>query len=211
NWKYYFHPLVTQRSAARPWQAQASVAAYSSRFDMSKRMGQLDLQTTIRFTPVADVRYLMLTLNPRMRVSAVRGPSGPLPFAQWGWVADGVNPDNTVVVDLGTDQRAGVESSIEVTASGKIFDPFWNNWVLVDEDTWFPQLDDPEGSMHQMTVVVPKHMVPVAPGKKVSDEVAGGDRTVRYETVRPQRHSTLYVGPFEKIEGEAEGTRVEVY
>jgi aminopeptidase N len=45
----------------------------------------------------------------------------------------------------------------------------------------------------------------------VSDEVAGGVRTARFRTAKPQRRSTLYIGTFEVIEGEADGTKVEVY
>lgn len=210
--RYFFFPLIRDRSATRRWEPQGRVHSYANRLSMPKRLTSTDLETTIRFTPGAGTRALELTLNPRLKVSAVTRPDGAaLPFAQWAFVGDGVNPDPTVVVDLQTAPPAGQELSITVAGAGPLFDAFGPNWVLADEDNWYAQLDDPEGAEYELVIEVPKIQVPVAPGQKLSDEVVEGVRTVRYRTTRPQKRSTLYVGPFEIIKGEADGTQVEVY
>ncbi len=212
TWKFFFWPIVVARAEALPFEPQGRVSSYASAIDMPKSLAKADFRTTIRFRANAGARVLELTLNPRVQVLSVKGPGGAtLPFAQWAYLVDGVNLDQSVLVDLGSAIAAGQELEIEIAASGSLFDPFRWNWRLVDEDRWYPQLDDPERSDYELTISVPKNQTPVAPGAKLSDEVTDGVRTVHFKTVKPQKRSTLYVGSFERIQGEAAGTKVEVY
>ncbi len=212
SWKFFFWPIVEARAGARAFEPQGRVLSYASKIDMPKTLTKASVKTTIRFRANAGARVLELTLNPRLEVRSVTGPGGAaLPFAQWTYATDGVNPDRSVLVDLGAPTVEGQEIQIEVDAFGSLFDAVARSWHLADEDMWYPQLDDPERSDYELTISVPKSQTPVAPGAKLSDEVADGVRTVHFKTVNPQKRTTLYVGPFEKAQGEAGGTKVEVY
>lgn len=210
--KFYFAPIVHERSAKQTWSPQGRANSYTTRLSMPKRLNSADLETTIRFAAEEGLRGLALALNSRLAVRSVTTADGTsLPFAQWTFATDGVNSDPQLLIDFGTALPTGEEQSLTVTASGKLFAPFGPNWVLVDEDTWFPQLDDPAGAHYELTLEVPAKQVPVAPGERVSDEVADGVRTVCFRTKRAQNRSSVYVGPFALMEGEADGTRLEVY
>jgi hypothetical protein len=211
-WKFFFWPIVQSRAGTRAFEPQGRVSSYTSKIDMPKTLAKASVKTTIRFRANAGARALELELNPRIQVRGVTGPGGAaLPFAQWTYATDGVNADPSVLVDLGAPTVSGQEIEIEVDAFGPLFDAFDGNWLLADEDAWYPQLDDPEQSDHELTIAVPKSLTPVAPGAKLSDEVAGGVRTVHFKSVKPQKRTTLYVGAFELTKGEAAGTKVELY
>lgn len=210
--KHFFWSLVRARSATGGWQPAARVTEYVSDLGMPKKLTTTDLATTLRLTPSAGVRALALTLNPRMEVSAVEGAGGAaLPFTQWGFLGSAPNPDPVLLVDLGTMAAEGQPLEIKVRAAGPMFDAFGSNWVLADEDTWYPQLDDQERHDYELTVHVPKSLVVAAPGKKLQDDVAEGVRTARFRTTRPQKRVSLYLGPFEIVPGQADNTKLEVY
>jgi len=211
-YKYQFWPVTYLHAREPVFEPQGKVSQYTTRLTIGKSLGGVEASTTITFVPSEGVSALRLNLTPRLNVRSATGPDGTaLPFVQWKYRADDpINFDEYVIVATG-ELRPGVPHQIEVTSDGPLFDAFLGANVLVDEDNWYPRVNDPGASMYELFCSIPKNMNAVGAGELVSEEVDGAHRKVHFRTTRPYKRSTFYYGNYETYEATADDTQVTLF
>jgi hypothetical protein len=212
TYKYFFWEVTAINSARPGFKPHGTTAHYYTKLAIGKGMKEVDEETTIVFTPTAGVAALELDLTPRLRVQSITGPAGQsLPFIQWKHIEASPTFDDRVVVQLPEPLEPEIPVELKIVSKGPLFDSFAGAHRLVDEDTWYPQLDDPEGAMFDLDCSVPKNMRAVGAGKVLTDEVVDGKRRYHFSTTQPALWSTFYFGPYDIYEAKAGDTKVELF
>jgi len=211
-YKFFFWEVTAHHSKSPAFKAQGTSADYSTTLSISGGMKNVDEVATMAFTPTEGVSALMLDLTPRLEVQSITGPGGQnLPFVQWKFMSETPNFDERVIVKLDEPLAPGEAVEMTITSKGPLFEAFYGGHRLAEEDTWFPQLDDPEGSMYELRFSVPKNMRAVGAGQLLSDELSEGRRQYHFVTTQPSVHSTFYFGPYDTYEAKAGDTKVELF
>jgi len=213
HYQYYFWPVTYLRAETPIFVPEGNVSQYTTRLSIGAGGSEVEQTTKIMFVPSEGVSALRLELTPRLEVTSVMGPDGePLPFLQWKFLADDpINFDEHVVVYAKEPLPAGVPYQLEVVSGGPLFDAFLSTFVLADEGTWYPQVNDSDGAVYELFCNVPRNTKAVGTGVLLSEEVADGKRRYHYRTSRPYKRSTFYYGNYETYDAKADDTKVRLY
>jgi hypothetical protein len=212
DYRFYFWPVARTHSAPRRFEPQGTVRLYEAELDLSDKVTEVAEEVTLTLTPGEGVSALLMDFTPRMAVRSVLGPDGePLAFLQWNYRKEGFNHDPRLLVFAGRPLEAGREIEIKVVSDGTLFEAAGSTWHLTDEDTWFPQLDDRQGSTFDLSFRVQDRYTVIGPGELLEETKQKGRKLVRYRTSRPHRRATFYLGEFRSRAEKADDTRVEIY
>jgi hypothetical protein len=216
EYKYTFFPVAwTRHEGHDRWIPSVDAEKYSISMRFSRDLTETRQEAVVTFTPVSTVAALPVALTSRLAVEWVEGPDKQhYPFVQWGFLKDGANFDQTLLIRPPAPLERGKPTSIKVISKGDLFDPssfaFMN--ALVEEDTWYPRLADGDGAKFETTGTTPKRMRFVAAGRQISDNVIDDKRTVRFATSRPAFGSSFYVGAYDVQELKTDvGTQVQMF
>ena len=229
EYKYTFTPLAwTRRVPNSSWVPPSNVEKYTIAMDFPTQLGDASEETVVAFTPADGATAFGLHLTSRMQVQAVTGADGqPVPFAQWGDLPGKPNFDENVLVRPLKPFEAGRPTTIKVVSKGSLFNAAsfnpsryvndldgvsMNGAALAEEDAWFPSMPDRDGAMFETSGTTSKGIRFVSAGRQISDEVAGGRRTVRFATTKPAFRSSFYIGTYDVQEQKTDvKTKVEFY
>jgi hypothetical protein len=214
DYKYTFFPVAwTRRALNDRWVPRMDTEKYSIAMRFSRNLGETREEAVVSFTPTQTLTSLTASMTSRLAVESIEGPDGQrYPFVQWGFLTEGANFDQTLLIKPPTPLEGGKPTSIKVISKGDLFDTSYFADALVEEDTWYPMLEDRDGAKFETSGTTAKGMRFVAAGKLLSDEVVGNERTVRYATTRRAFGSSFYAGNYDVKEQTADGgTKVQVF
>jgi hypothetical protein len=209
--KYFFHRLAFARPHEGPRPPPARASRYDTRLSAGTKHGSTQEATTITLVLAEGVTALRLDLTPRLAVTAIEMGGAPLRFTQWKHRELEPYNSSAVVVAFDRPPVPGKQAQLTVHSGGALFETFGTIHLLAEEDRWYPLVDDPGRSEYELRFTVPKGREAVGVGRLVSEEVVGRERILHFQTRRPQRRSTLYLGEFATRAAVADDTKVEVF
>jgi hypothetical protein len=211
-YRFHYSAFASANSEQMKSTHEADVKLYSTELSVGSGMYSAEEETTIHFVPAAGLHAMSLDFNPRMAVSGVKGADGnALPFLQWQHMETKPNYDPTLLVAFPEMLAVGEETEITVTSAGSLFEPVGNIHWLIDEDDWYPQVNDAGSSIYELFFSVPKNNTAVASGDLLAEEIRDGKHRYHFRTPHPVYGTTMYFGDFRVMTEKADATAVEVY
>jgi hypothetical protein len=180
-----------------------------------EKSGKLTGSAVTTFTALHDnVKLVPLNLFAKLRVSGVYGPTGlPLDFIQ-----EGPEDDPQFSVVLTEPVAQGKEISIRTDYAGKdaVFPEGDGNYYPngAARESWYPNGNEGFGSYANFHMVfhVPKDLMVVATGQKVSVEEKGGLAVSVWQTDDPIAVAGFNLGDFKELDSKTTtGFKVDAY
>ncbi|MCU0224530.1 MAG: hypothetical protein MUF27_10775 [Acidobacteria bacterium] len=225
-------PIAEEHAAGRRFRPTARGLGYRTEVRVRPRYEGTTVRATVRFRPEAAAGALRLRFATRMQVSAVTDERGaPLPFLQWAFKEMDPALDESLLVRFDPPLQPGQETRIEIASRGPLIESVGTYYkdvlgfvtspyeivtggttrALLDEDAWYPALDDPAGAIHEVVLCAKGKLRGYGSGLLVRSWSEGDDRCSEFRTERPVPRTTFYVGQFRDHLVEADGIALEVY
>jgi hypothetical protein len=179
------------------------------------KTGKLSASAITTFTAQHEkVLLVPLNLHRKLRVSGVYGPTGvPLDFIQ-----EGPEDDPQFSIQLAEPLAQGKSISIRTDYSGKdvVYSEGEGNYYPAGDarESWYPNGSEGLGgySNFHMTFHVPKGVVAVATGERVSADDKGASAVSVWQTDAPIAVAGFNLGEFKEVDSKsATGVGIEAY
>ena len=226
-----FWPIARGHSSTLPFRPAARALGYETTLTLPRSTEETTARTTIRFVPESPLHALRLALSPRLTVEKVVSAEGTArPFMQWAFEEMAPALDSALVVAFEPPLPAGVEASLEIRSRGPLIrtrgsyhrdyvivdgpDDFISSGstrVLMDEDEWYPRLDDPGRSEHIVTLGVMGKLAAFSAGAARQAKGEDGRTWTEYRTEEPVQRAAFYLGDYKKKSGTAGNIQLEVF
>jgi len=166
-------------------------------------------KATLEVAPGAGARALRLDFAITMPVAGIRQGDTPLQFLQWKELNNDPDFDESVLMAL-TGPATG-PTTLTIESAGLLFEPWFDAFVLLDENNWFPHPRTNDEFLSELKLTIPKNLVGIGVGEKVSENVSGQTKTVVFRSTQPATSSTFYYGDYTMDEMKADDVTVELY
>ena len=206
--KFRFYPLAAYNAANDA--KSDDLVRCTNEITLGKSANSANEKATLEIAPAAGSRALRLEYTITMQVSGVTMGGAPLPFLQWKDLSSDPDFDETLLVLL-SQPSEGKPMSTTVESSGVLFEPWFESFVLLDEDNWFPNNGFQDEALQELRLTIPKKMTGIGVGEKVTDQVEGATRTITFRSTQPTEGSTFYYGDYTVTSGQADDLSVELY
>jgi hypothetical protein len=175
----------------------------------------LSMSVSARFDAVPNLdggRVISLGLSERLKVLSATVDGKPVEVFQRGTVSMlDIKSSGTFLLVSAVPLASGRVYNVEVRYEGSVIRQAPDGSYFVDErNAWFPY-SGPLLTNFDLTFRCPERLRLVSTGEPISDEVAGGIRTVHRKTQVPERLAGFNLGDYSTVFEEHGRYRVECY
>ncbi len=207
-YKFRFYPLASYNAANDA--KTDDLSRCTNEISLGRSANSANEKATLEIAPAAGSRAIRLDYTITMEVSGVTLAGAPIPFLQWKDLNNDPDFDETLLFLL-SQPSDGKPLNAIIESSGLLFEPWLGSFVLLDEDNWYPNNGSHDEKLHELRLTIPKNLVGIGVGERVSDDVVGMTRTIVFRSTQPTKGSTFYYGDYTMTSGQADDLTVELY